>query len=85
VDALDLGACWAGDAGVMAPHALDAANLSAPQGGLVPTALRVDGDVIFALQDHVAVKTHVLPFAQADASHAIDALRRGAVDGAAVL
>ncbi len=123
--ALRLGARWAGGSDVEAPHALDAAILFAPQGELIPTALRAtrkggrvvcagihmsripafdysllwgertlrsvanltraDGDAFFALLEQLPVTTHVQPFALADANRAIDALRRGAIDGAAVL
>lgn len=123
--ALRLGACWAGSSDVMPPQALDAALIFAPDGALVPLALRAvrkggvvvcagihmsdipsfeyallwgerslrsvanltraDGEAFFACIAEHPVTTHVVPYSLAQANQAIDALRSGALDGAAVL
>lgn len=123
--ALQLGAHWAGPSDVAAPAELDAALIFAPDGALVPRALKAtrkggvvvcagihmstipafdyallwgersvrsvanltrdDGDAFFSLIERYPVTTHVRPFALRQANEAIEALRNGAIDGAAVL
>ena len=51
----------------------------------VANLTREDGDSFFSLIDRHPVTTHVQTFALAQANDAIEALRRGAVQGAAVL
>lgn len=120
-----LGACWAGGSDEQPPEPLDAALLFAPDGALVPPALRAvrkggtvvcagihmsdipsfpysllwgervlrsvanltraDGEAFLRLAAQVPLQAHVQPFALSDASAAVQALREGRVDGAAVL
>lgn len=51
----------------------------------VANLTREDGEAFFDLIARGPVTTHVVPFALAQANEAVAALRRGAVDGAAVL
>jgi propanol-preferring alcohol dehydrogenase len=123
--ALELGAVWAGSAYDPLPEELDAAIIFAPDGALVPAALRAvakggtvvcggihmsdipsfpydilwgervvrsvanltrrDGEEFLALAPQVPVATEVNPFPLARANEALDALRRGLIQGAVVL
>jgi alcohol dehydrogenase, propanol-preferring len=51
----------------------------------VANLTRADGDAFFRAVTEIEVQTHVHPFALRDANAALDALREGRVDGAAVL
>ena len=51
----------------------------------VANLTRQDGDAFFRLMDDFPVKTHVQTFALQDANAAVQALRNGTVNGAAVL
>jgi len=51
----------------------------------VANLTREDGEAFFALLEQLDVKTHVQPFALADANEAIAAVRNGTLNGAAVL
>jgi propanol-preferring alcohol dehydrogenase len=51
----------------------------------VANLTRQDGDAFFRLVGEVELQTHVQPFALADANAAVQALRAGQVNGAAVL
>lgn len=51
----------------------------------VANLTREDGNAFFALVERHAVTTHVQTFDLTDVNQAMDALRRGAIDGAAVL
>lgn len=51
----------------------------------VANLTRDDGDAFFSLIERYPVTTHVRPFALRMANEAINALREGAIDGAAVL
>lgn len=123
--ARSLGAVWAGGADEAPPSLLDAALIFAPDGSLVPTALRHirpggcvvcagihmsdipsfpyallwgervlrsvanltrrDGEEFFALVAQAPLKAQVHVFALEDANQALDRLRRGDIQGAAVL
>jgi propanol-preferring alcohol dehydrogenase len=120
-----LGAVWAGDAGTLPPHPLDAALIFAPVGDLVPAALRAtgkggcvvcggihmsdiptfpyrllweervvrsvanltrrDGEELLALAPQVPIRTSVHRFPLEQANQALDQLRAGELEGAAVL
>jgi propanol-preferring alcohol dehydrogenase len=123
--ARELGAVWAGGSDEVPPHALDAALIFAPVGGLVVAALRAtakggvvvsggiymsdipsfayrllweervvrsvanltrqDGADFMALAARVPIQTTIQPFALEDANTALDRLRAGQIEGAAVL
>jgi propanol-preferring alcohol dehydrogenase len=123
--ARELGAVWAEGSDVAPPELLDAALIFAPDGTLVPVALRAvekggtvvcggihmsdipgfpyrdlwgervirsvanltrrDAEELLALAPQVPIVTHTTPYALADANAAIDDLRHGRVEGAAVL
>lgn len=123
--ALKLGAVWAGDSSQLPPEKLDAAIVFAPEGELVPTALkhsdkggivvcggihmsdipsfpysilweervvrsvanltRNDGDEFLKLAAQVPIKTIVETFPLTKANEALDNLRAGKIEGAAVL
>ena len=51
----------------------------------VANLTRADGEAFFALAAQYPIRTHVTPFALGAANEALDALRSGAFDGAAVL
>jgi alcohol dehydrogenase, propanol-preferring len=51
----------------------------------VANLTRADGEDFFALLERVTVRTHVQAFALADANEAVDAVRAGRLEGAAVL
>lgn len=51
----------------------------------VANLTRTDGEAFFALLENLALQTHVQTFALRDANAAVQALRAGAVNGAAVL
>lgn len=51
----------------------------------VANLTRADGEDFFRLLMQVPVRTHVHPFALADANNAVEALRSGRLEGAAVL
>jgi propanol-preferring alcohol dehydrogenase len=51
----------------------------------VANLTRADGEEFFALLERIPVRTHVEPFALADANEAVQALRAGRLHGAAVL
>jgi alcohol dehydrogenase, propanol-preferring len=51
----------------------------------VANLTRADGDAFFRLVAEIDLKTHVRTFALADANAALDAVRAGTLDGAAVL
>jgi propanol-preferring alcohol dehydrogenase len=51
----------------------------------VANLTRADGDAFFRLVAELALQTHVQTFALRDANDAVQALRVGAVQGAAVL
>jgi propanol-preferring alcohol dehydrogenase len=51
----------------------------------VANLTRADGEAFFALAAQYPIQTHVTPFALEAANEALDALRSGAFDGAAVL
>jgi len=51
----------------------------------VANLTRADGDAFFALAQRHAIATHTLAFPLSLANQAIDALRAGTIDGAAVL
>ena len=51
----------------------------------VANLTRADGEDFFALLERVPVRTHVQPFALADANAAVEAVRAGRLEGAAVL
>ena len=120
-----LGAEWAGGTDEPAPEALDAAVIFAPDGNLVPLALRAvdpggtvvcagihmsdipafpyeilwgertvrsvanltrrDGDEFLALAPQVPVHTEVRTYPLTSANEALDDLRSGRIEGAAVL
>lgn len=120
-----LGAVWAGGSDEDPPVPLDAALIFAPEGALVPTALRHvdkggcvvcagihmsdipsfpyawlwgersvrsvanltrrDGEAFFDVTRQFALRTEVKLFALEQANEALDQLRRGAFQGAAVL
>jgi alcohol dehydrogenase, propanol-preferring len=50
----------------------------------VANLTRADGDAFFRLVAEIDLRTHVQTFALADANAALDAVRHGAIDGAAV-
>lgn len=123
--ARSLGVQWAGAADAVPHDALDAAILFAPDGGLVPQALRAvkkggvvvcagihmsdipgfpyawlwgervirsvanltraDGEAFFALAAEIPLQIRVTPFALDQAEAALDAVRAGRIEGAAVL
>jgi alcohol dehydrogenase, propanol-preferring len=123
--ALELGATWAGDAGVAPPEPLDAAIIFAPAGELVPASLRAvakggtvvcggihmsdipgfpyealwgervirsvanltrqDGEEFLRLAPRVPVRTHVEAFPLERTRDALEALRGGRIQGAAVV
>ncbi len=123
--ARELGAVWAGGSDMPAPETLDAALIFAPDGSLVPTALRAvakggtvvcggihmsdipsfpyrdlwhehvvrsvanltrrDAEEFLALAPQVPVVTHTTTYALVDANAALDDLRHGRINGAAVL
>lgn len=123
--AVELGACWAGDADSMPPEQLDAAIIFAPVGNLIPVSLqavrkggivvcggihmsdipsfpyellwgertvcsvanltRKDGLEFLRLLKDVPIKTHVKTYPLEEANVAIDNLRAGRINGAAVL
>ncbi|MCZ0963743.1 zinc-dependent alcohol dehydrogenase family protein [Paracoccus benzoatiresistens] len=123
--ALSLGAAWAGGSDETPPHLLDAALIFAPDGSLVPRALRAvrkggsvvcagihmsdipafpyadlwgervirsianltraDGAEFMALASRIPLATHVSPYSLKDANRALDDLRSGRLQGAAVL
>jgi len=120
-----LGAVWAGASCDGSPEALDAAIIFAPDGSLVPSALkavrkggrvvcggihmsdipsfpyaelweersiqsvanltRVDGEEFFPLAQHAGVTTETVPYPLERANQALDDLRSGRLQGAAVL
>lgn len=51
----------------------------------VANLTRADGEDFFALLERIPVRTHVRPYALAEANAALEALRSGAIAGAAVL
>ncbi len=51
----------------------------------VANLTRADGDAFFSLVAELALRTHVQTFALQDANAALQALRDGKVEGAAVL
>jgi len=51
----------------------------------VANLTRADGDALLALAAKIPIRTHVERFALADANDAIERLRRGEIEGAAVL
>ena len=51
----------------------------------VANLTRADGEDFFALLRQAPVRTHVRPYALADANVAVDDLRAGRIEGAAVL
>lgn len=123
--AREMGAVWAGDSGEQPPEEMDAAIIFAPDGALVPAALRAvtrggvvvcggihmsdipafpysilwgervvrsvanltrqDGEEFLALAPKIPVHTEVQPFPLSAANEALDALRSGKINGAAVL
>lgn len=123
--ARSLGAVWAGSSSEPAPAPLDAAIIFAPEGGLVPLALksvrkggrvvcggihmtdipgfpyadlweersicsvanlmRADGEEFFPLAEAAGVKTQTVPYPLERANDALDDLRSGRLQGAAVL
>ena len=123
--ARELGATWAGASGDRPPEPLDAAIVFAPDGALVPLALRAvapggtvvcggihmsdvpafpyaqlwgersivsvanltraDGEEFLALAAQVPVRTRTQVFALEEANEALDRLRSGRIEGAAVL
>jgi len=123
--ARELGAAWAGDAGTAPPRPLDAALIFAPDGALVPLALRQvakggivvcagihmsdipafpyadlwgerrlcsvanltrdDGWRLLEIAPRVPVRTHVETFPLDAAGEALEALRSGRIQGAAVI
>ena len=123
--ALNLGAAWAGNSSETPPHPLDAAIIFAPEGSLVPKALkdlekggtvvcggihmsdipafpykylwgermirsvanltRQDGVEFLALAPKIPVKTETHLFPLSKANEALEALRNGKFQGAAVL
>ncbi|MBJ6725411.1 zinc-dependent alcohol dehydrogenase family protein [Geomonas sp. Red875] len=120
-----MGADWAGGSADLPPEPLDAAVIFAPDGALVPAALRAtakggtvvcggihmseipafpyellwgervvrsvanltraDGEEFLALAPQVPVRTEVAAFALEEANEALNALRNGAFNGAAVI
>jgi alcohol dehydrogenase, propanol-preferring len=123
--ARSLGAAWAGSSGDQPPEQLDAAIIFAPDGALVPLALkqiipggtvvcggihmsdiprfpyellwqertvtsvanltRRDGEEFLAIAAKIPVHTQTQQFPLAEANEALHALRKGRVEGAAVL
>ena len=123
--ARSMGASWAGGSDEMPPESLDAAILFAPDGKLIPLALRAvrkggrvvcagihmsdvpsfpysllwgerelvsvanltrqDGEDFLACAEKCGVKTHTTTYRLSDADRALDDLRAGRLDGAAVL
>ncbi|HEV8375360.1 MAG TPA: alcohol dehydrogenase catalytic domain-containing protein, partial [Candidatus Polarisedimenticolia bacterium] len=123
--ARSLGAEWAGDSDEMPPEPLDAAVLFAPEGSLVPLALRAvrrggsvvcagihmsdvpsfpyellwgervlrsvanltrrDGETFLDLASKIPLRMGVTAFPLASAGQALEAVRSGAIQGAAVL
>ncbi|MBO1327127.1 zinc-dependent alcohol dehydrogenase family protein [Acetobacter suratthaniensis] len=123
--ARSLGAQWAGGSDELPPTPLDAAILFAPDGGLVPAALkairkggrvvcagihmstipafsydilweereivsvanltREDGLEFLSLAPQIGIRATTTPYALKDANTALDDLRHGRFDGAAVL
>ncbi|MEW9919340.1 zinc-dependent alcohol dehydrogenase family protein [Marimonas sp. MJW-29] len=123
--ARSLGATWAGGSDELAPALLDAAIIFAPDGALVPKALkalrkggrvvcggihmsdipafpyrdlweerqilsvanltRADGEAFFPLAQAAGVHTRTTPYPLAEANRALDDLRAGRLQGAAVL
>jgi propanol-preferring alcohol dehydrogenase len=123
--ARSLGAAWAGDASKPSPELLDAAIIFAPEGALVPQALRQvrkggavicagihmsdipafdyaalwgertirsvanltrqDAHSLLAVAPKVPVRTQVQTFGLARTREALDALRAGQIQGAAVV
>jgi len=120
-----MGASWVGGSDETPPEPLDAAILFAPDGNLIPLALkavrkggrvvcagihmsdtpsfpysllwgerqlvsvanltRQDGQEFLACAEKCGVKTHTTTYRLADANQALDDLRAGRLDGAAVL
>jgi propanol-preferring alcohol dehydrogenase len=123
--ARDLGACWAGEAGMVPDQSLDAAIIFAPAGELVPAALKAvrkgghvicagihmsdipsfpyrdlwgercirsvanltrrDGEEFLPLAAAIPVHTEVTVYPLAAANQALEDLRLGRFNGAAVL
>ncbi|MFT8657488.1 MAG: zinc-dependent alcohol dehydrogenase family protein [Acetobacter papayae] len=123
--ARSLGAQWAGGSDELPPTPLDAAIVFAPDGGLVPAALKVvrkggrvvcagihmstipafsydilweereivsvanltreDGLEFLSLAPRIGIRATTTPYALKDANTALDDLRHGRFDGAAVL
>ncbi len=51
----------------------------------VANLTRADGDALFSLLSSMTLQTHVQTFALGEANEAVQALRAGAINGAAVL
>src|ERR1700735_1810414 len=83
--ARSVGVDWAGGSGDPPPEPLDAAILVAPAGAPVPKLAPADVHEFLGVAPEAKVRTTTTPYPLDKANEALDDLRKGALEGAAVL